>query len=74
MFVDPITDEEWQEVVNEIAVLRVIDAARQYGLITGGPELNHDRCYELLAKAREKDIYPRNPSLRYFLGDLSESG
>jgi len=75
MFVDPITDEEWQEVVNNIEVLRLIDAARQYGLITGGPEINQDRCDELLAKARRKGIYPQSTVVEQLIDQsLEESG
>jgi hypothetical protein len=37
----------------------VIDACRQYGLLTGGPKVNSDRCIEILDRAKAKGIEPR---------------
>ncbi len=45
---DPQMTEEWQEAVDAARVLLSIDAARQYGLVEGGPEVDVDRCSEIL--------------------------
>jgi hypothetical protein len=45
---DPQTAEEWQFVVDAAHVMLLIDSARQYGLVAGGPKVNVERCMELL--------------------------
>ena len=55
---DPRTREEWQEAADAAHVLLTIDAARQYGLIEGGPEIDLGRCVEILRKARRQGITP----------------
>ena len=35
-----------------------LDSARQYGLVTGGPVIDVDRCWELLARGRAKGFVP----------------
>ena len=56
---DPRTRREWQEAVDCAHELLVLDSARQYGLITGGPEANVDRCLEIIDKAARKGIRPK---------------
>lgn len=56
---NPVTREEWQEAADFAEVLLTIDSARLYGLITGGPEVDLDRCRELLDRALELGISPR---------------
>lgn len=40
---------EWQEAVDGAYALLALDAARRYGLITGGPGVNVGRCRQILA-------------------------
>jgi len=66
----PTTDDEWQEAVDCAAFLLNLDAVRQYAmeragywldgrLIDGGPEVNTDRCSELLALGAARGFWPR---------------
>lgn len=55
---DPETPAEWQEAVDAAEGLLLIDSARQYGLITGGPKIDVERCQEILRRGREHGVYP----------------
>ena len=44
---------ELREVAILADVMLRVDAARLYGLITGGPDVDVDRCRELIAQARD---------------------
>lgn len=61
---DPTTPEEWQGAIDAAAFLVLLDAARQYGLITGGPEANIARCVELLERGAAFGIFPIEPTDR----------
>jgi hypothetical protein len=64
---DPKTPEEWQDAVDAADVLLKIDAAREYGLVTGGPVVNVERCVELLKLGAARKITPRPDAVeRYF--------
>jgi hypothetical protein len=55
---DPLTQEEWQEAVDAAEFYLLLHSARQYGLVKGGPEVNLDRCDEMLKRGRERGIVP----------------
>jgi hypothetical protein len=55
---NPSTPEEWQEAVDIAHTMLAVTAARQYGLITGGPEVDEERCLDLLEKGEKKGIRP----------------
>lgn len=55
---DPETPEQWQEAVNAANLWLMIDAARQYGLLTA-PDVNVDRCEEVLARGKELGYTPQ---------------
>lgn len=55
---DPIGEQQWQDAVNGAHVLLLIDAARQYGLITGGPKINAERCRDILALGAARGYQP----------------
>lgn len=57
---NPKTKQEWQAAANAARELLLIDAARQYGLIEGGPIPDVDRCEEILRLAKERGIEPEN--------------
>ncbi len=48
----PTTIGEWQEAVDSAHVLLLLDSARKYGLVTGGPEANIERCEEMIREGR----------------------
>ena len=41
---DPKAPEEWQAAADAADALLRLDSARMYGLVTGGPEVDADRC------------------------------
>lgn len=55
---DPSTITEWQDAVNLAQACLQIHATRVYGLISGGPVINVDRCDELLARGEQRNIRP----------------
>jgi|SRR5579885_3304145 len=63
MIRDPQTKQEWQEAVDMAHALLSLDACRQYGLVTGGPKINLERCEELLRRAREYGYFPREEAI-----------
>jgi len=59
---DPVTPHEWQEAVDAAHLWLLIDAARQYGLVTGGPAVDVGRCEEILAAGATAGFRPRELS------------
>lgn len=64
---EPKTTEEWQEAVDIAHACLLLDAARQYGLVIGGPEVNADRCAQILELGKARKIYPREGSAERFV-------
>jgi len=54
----PRTPREWRDAAACADVLLAVDAARQYGLVEGGPAIDRDRCLRLLARAKAHGIVP----------------
>jgi hypothetical protein len=54
----PETLEEWRSAAQSAAGLQLIEAARIYGFIDGGPKINLDRVDEILELARNRGIVP----------------
>jgi hypothetical protein len=59
---DPRTPREWQEAVDAAAALMIIHSARLYGLITGGPHANVERCDDILTRGAARKVYPSKPA------------
>lgn len=55
----PQTDAEWQEAVNLAEIWLQVDSARKYGLVTGGPDVDVERCEELLKAGAAKGFRPQ---------------
>lgn len=55
---DPGTDAEWQAAVDVARGLLAIESARLYGLITGGPRCNVERCQEILSAGAQRGLTP----------------
>lgn len=58
---DPKTTREWQEAADAAHWALLVDSARQYGLVSGGPEFNIDRCRRIIEEAAKRGIKPREP-------------
>jgi hypothetical protein len=55
---DPETPAEWQAAIDMAASWLLVDSARQYGLITGGPVVDVVRCDQLLTAGRARGVVP----------------
>jgi hypothetical protein len=51
-----------------------LDSARLYGLVTGGPKVNVDRCEELLERGRARGTRPRKDAIERFMEALRAAG
>jgi hypothetical protein len=73
---NPRTPDEWQLAVDGAKFYLGVDAARQYGLITGGPKVNAERCQRLLELGKRKGYTPAPLGLLVdkFLGALIAEG
>lgn len=68
---DPRTLEEWQNAVDASDAMLKLDAARMYGLVRGGPEVDVDRCWDLIHRAAANHrIEPADDAVERFLGEL----
>lgn len=48
----PINPAEWQEAVDVAYGLQVLESCRLYGLVTGGPAVNSERCAMILRSGK----------------------
>ena len=53
---EPATLEEWIEAGTLAHVYTMIHAARAYGLIEGGPDIDLERCESILEECTARDI------------------
>ncbi|MGH9942458.1 MAG: hypothetical protein ACRD9R_08895 [Pyrinomonadaceae bacterium] len=67
----PRTPEQWQEAADAAEVLLLVDAARQYGLVRGGPTVDVARCEEILAGGRQRGVLPRRAVVENFILDMA---
>lgn len=58
MVQDPTNPEEWQEAVNAADWCLLLDAARLYGLVSGGPEIDVARAEQVLERGAGLGIKP----------------
>lgn len=56
---NPETPEQWQKAVNLADLFLTLEAAKTYGLIYGGPEIDMARCIELLRQGETMGILPQ---------------
>jgi hypothetical protein len=72
MMADPVTPAEWQDAVDTADGLLHLAAARDYGLVKGGPEVHVSRCEHILARGAELGYTPSADSVeRLAVGLLS---
>jgi hypothetical protein len=55
---DPSTPEEWQEAVDIAQGALTVHDAKAYGLIRGGPDINVERCAEILRLGEKLGYQP----------------
>lgn len=55
---NPQTLEQWREAVEAAAGLRIIADLKMYGLLTGGPGININRCDEILRRGAKRGVFP----------------
>jgi hypothetical protein len=55
---EPHSPAEWQAVVDAAEACLLLESARQYGLVTGGPGVNVGRCEDILNRGAELGIHP----------------
>jgi hypothetical protein len=58
---DPKTPAEWREAVDAAEFLLALESCRMYGLLSGVPPMNVDRCEEILAYGKAHGIFPPSP-------------
>lgn len=56
---NPRTLAEWQEAVDGAEIMLMVESAKAYGLVEGGPAANVQRCEELLREGKRRAIYPQ---------------
>jgi len=64
---NPMTPAEWQEAVDAASGCLALEAARLYGLVTGGPKVNVARCEEILALGAELGVIPAEDAIEHFM-------
>ena len=69
--VDPVTPEEWQNAVDAAHACLLIDSARHYGLIEGGPAVDADRCELMLSLGENQGFTPSADALERFLAAIN---
>jgi len=57
---DPETPSDWQNAVDAAGFYRLVADARMYGLLEGGPEVNIERCDELLRRGAALGFKPKS--------------
>lgn len=63
---DPVTPKEWQTAVDAAHGSLALAAARDYGLVTGGPVVNVERCNQILERGAEMGVTPSPDAIERF--------
>lgn len=64
---EPQTHEQWQEAVDAAQGALALDAASQYGFVSGGPEVNVARCEDILARGQLLGYVPLSDAVERFV-------
>jgi hypothetical protein len=59
---DPTTPAEWQDAVDAAKFFLMMDSAKKFGFIAGGPEVNLAKCEEILRRGAEIGFMPAGTS------------
>lgn len=68
---DPQTDTEWQDAVDSAYACLALDSARLYGLVTGGPTVNVERCEEILTRGKARGVEPAPDAVERIMSILA---
>ena len=71
--VDPVTPQEWQSAVDAAEASLLLDAARTYGAVTGGPEVDVQRGEQLLVEGAERGFTPTVDAIERFLAAFNSA-
>jgi hypothetical protein len=71
---EPTMPEEWQLAVDGSYSMILIEKARVYGFITGGPTINVARCEEMLRRGEALGYRPNRSILAVVAGGLAAEG
>lgn len=71
--VDPVTPQEWQEAVDAAHACLLLDAARIYGLVEGGPVVMVKRCDWLLDKGAARGFTPSAEKLGQVIAAINSA-
>lgn len=55
---EPASPNEWQVAAEAARACLILDAAWSYGIVTGGPGVDVDRCTEILRRAKALGVEP----------------
>ena len=67
---EPKTDAEWQAAVDAAHGALALDSARKYGLVTGGPMVDVDRCEDILRRGERRGWVPSANAVETFIQEL----
>jgi hypothetical protein len=67
----PQTPTQWQEAVDAAHAAISLDACRQYGLVTGGPEINMERCEQIIEQGRARGFVPTEDAIPNFVDAIN---
>ena len=68
----PQGDAEWQNAADAAHALLAVDAARAYGLISGGPDVDTGRCAEVLDRAHGMGLAPAEDAIERYVKGIAE--
>lgn len=72
--IDPTCDRQWQEAVDSAWAHLLLEDARKYGLVRGGPEVNVVRCREILDRGKQRGIVPSHQAVDKAVAEWSAVG
>ena len=64
---EPLTLDQWQDAVDMAHGAMQFQAAKDYGLVTGGATVNVGLCEEILEKGARRRAGPRPDAVERFL-------
>ena len=67
---NPRTNQEWHEAVDAAKGALVLESARMYGLVRGGPKVNIARCEEILLLGKKKGFQPSQDAVMRFMAAI----
>ena len=66
----PENDEEWQQAVNAAKGLLALHSSYVYGLVTGGPVVDAERCDFVLEEGHKRGFMPSPTAIEDVLREL----